>query len=227
MSLSAFSLKRTCSNAVALGGGSLSTGHISLAGWDQTSTYRPGRGGTVCPAGWRQYRDTLASQLTPVTPSCTTEGGEGGGVSRSVSGSKRCRPRPVSPSCTSGREAPGAGCWEPAQATPRNQSSNLEGSGHGGFLHSSPTLPVARESIAVTSRSDSGIATAGAATQPNLPLQKLRLTLRCSDRHLVVGRSTKDTAGMLLLEGPARSIGSSTGCGAQEERWSPEGLPPL
>ncbi len=90
-----------------------------------------------------------------------------------------------------------------------------------------PSLPVARESIAVTSRSDSGIATAGAATQPNLPLQKLRLTLRCSDRHLVVGRSTKYTAGTLLLEGPARSIGSSTGCGAQEERWSPEGLPPL
>ncbi len=51
------------------------------------------------------------------------------------------------------------------------------------------------------------------ATQPNLPLQKLRLTLRCSDRHLVVGRSAKNTAGTLLLEGPARSIGSSTGCG--------------
>ncbi len=80
--------------------------------------------------------------------------------------------------------------------------------------------------IAVTSRSDSGIATAGAATQPNLPLQKLWLTLRCSDRHLVIG-SAKDTAGMLLLEGPAHSIGSSTGCGAQEERWSLEGLPPL
>ncbi len=110
---------------------------------------------------------------------------------------------------------------------PRNQSFNLEVSGHGGFLHSSPTLSVARESIAVTSRSDSGISTAGAATQLNLPLQKLRLTLRCSDRHLVVGRIAKDTAGTLLLEGPARSIGSSTGCGAQEERWSPEGLPPL
>ncbi len=37
------------------------------------------------------------------------EGGEGGGVSRSVSGSKRYRPRPVSSSYTSGREAPGAG----------------------------------------------------------------------------------------------------------------------
>ncbi len=110
---------------------------------------------------------------------------------------------------------------------PRNQSSNLEGSGHGGFLHSSPRLSAARESIAITSRSDSGIATAGAAAQPNLPLQKLRLNLRCSDRHLVVGRSAKDTAGTLFLEGPARSIGSSTGCGAQEERWSLEGLPPL
>ncbi len=100
------------------------------------------------------------------------------------------------------------------------------GFGRQWLLHSSPTLSVARE-IAVTSRSDSGITTAGAATQPNLPLQKLRLTLRCSDRHLVVGRSAKDTAGTLLLEGPARSIGSSTGCGAQEERWSLEGLPPL
>ncbi len=27
-----------------------------------------------------------------------------------------------------------------ARATPRNQSSSLEGSGHGGGLHSSPTL---------------------------------------------------------------------------------------
>ncbi len=85
----------------------------------------------------------------------------------------------------------------------------------------------ARESIAVISRSDSGIATTGAAVQTNLPLQKLRLTLRCSDLHLVVGRSAKDTAGMLHIEGPARSIDNSTGCGTQDERWSLEGLPPL
>ncbi len=82
---------------------------------------------------------------------------------------------------------------------------------------------VARESVAIISRCDSGIATAGAAAHPNLTLQKLRLSLRCSDRHPVVERSTKDTAGTLLVEGPARSIGSSTGCGAQEERWSLEG----
>ncbi len=176
----------------------------------------------VCPARWRQYKDTLASQLTappggpPYTPSCTTEGGEGGGANRSVSGSKRCRPRPVSSSCTSGREAPGQGAENQHKLPPRNQSSNLEGSGHGDFLHSSPTLSSAQESIAFISRSDSGIATTGAAAQPNLPLQKLRLTLRCSDRHLVIGRSAKYTAGTLLLEGPARSIGSSTGYGAQD-----------
>ncbi len=46
------------------------------------------------------------------------------------------------------------------------------------------------------------------------------------------GEAPKDTAGTLLVEGPAFSFGSSTGCGAQEERWSPrvgslEGLPPL
>ncbi len=75
-----------------------------------------------------------------------------------------------------------------------------------------------RESIAVISRSDSGIATAGAAVKPNLPLQKLQLTLWCSDRHPVVGRSAKDTAGTLHAEGPARSIGSSTGCRAQSAR---------
>ncbi len=135
------------------------------------------------------HRHWLLHRGDPHTPpSCTTEGGEGGGVSRSVSGIKRCRPRPVSSSCTSGREAPGAGRWEPAQATPRNQTSNLEGSGHCGFFHSSPTLSAAWESIAVISRSDSGIATAGAATQQNLPLENLRLTLRCSERHLVVRR---------------------------------------
>ncbi len=62
-----------------------------------------------------------------------------------------------------------------------------------------------------------GIATAGAAVQPNLPLQKLQLTLRCSNRHPAVGRSAKDTAGTLHVEGPACSIGSSTGYRAQEE----------
>ncbi len=101
------------------------------------------------------------------------------------------------------------------------------GFGTRGFLHSSPTLSAARESIAVISRFNSAIATAGAAAQPSLPLQKLRLTLQCSDQHLVVGRSAKDTAGTLHVEGPARSIGSSTGCGEQEERWSLKGLPPL
>ncbi len=78
------------------------------------------RGGTVCPAGWRQYKDTLASQLTappggpPYTPSCTTEGGEGGGVSRSVSGSKRCHPWP-------GERHPGQGA-ENQHKLPRETS---------------------------------------------------------------------------------------------------------
>ncbi len=58
------------------------------------------------------------------------------------------------------------------QATPRNQLSNLECSGHGGGLHSSPTLSAARERIAIISGSDSGIATAGAAAQLNILLQK-------------------------------------------------------
>ncbi len=62
-----------------------------------------------------------------------------------------------------------------------------------------------------------GIATAGAAVQSNLPLQKLQLTLRCSNRHPAVGRSAKDTAGTLHVEGPACFIGSSTGYRAQEE----------
>ncbi len=35
-----------------------------------------------------------------------------------------------------------------------------------------------------------------------------------------------DTAGTFLVEGPARSIGSSTGCRVQEERWSLEGWLP-
>ncbi len=88
-----------------------------------------------CPAGWRQYKDTLASQLTappggaPYTPSCTTEGGEGRGVSRSVSGSKRCRPRLVSSSCTSGREAPGAGRWRTSTSYPEKPVIQLQGFG--------------------------------------------------------------------------------------------------
>ncbi len=41
-----------------------------------------------------------------------------------------------------------------------------------------------------------------------------------SDAAIDIRRSAKDTAGTLLVEGPAHSIGSSTGF---EERWSLEG----
>ncbi len=84
-----------------------------------------------------------------------------------------------------------------------NQSFNLKGSGHGGGLHSSPTLSAARKSIAVISRSDSGIATAGAAAQPNLPLQKLWLTLRCSDRHPVSSERRQEDCWYAPCRGPS------------------------
>lgn len=38
-----------------------------------------------------------------------------------------------------------------------------------------------------------------------------------------LGGAPKDTTGTLFKEGPVRSFGGSTGCGVQEERWSPEG----
>ncbi len=81
--------------------GSISTGHIT------TSTYRPGRGGTVFSAGWRQYKDTLASQPTapPVyTLAAPLRMVREKELAGQFSGSKRCRPQPVSSSCTSGRE---------------------------------------------------------------------------------------------------------------------------
>ncbi len=61
-------------------------------------------------------------------------------------------------SCTTGKNGPGGGCRQAACA-PRNQSSSLERSGEGGGLRCSPTLSTARESIAVSSRSNSGNAT--------------------------------------------------------------------
>ncbi len=116
-----------------------------------------------------------------------------------------------------------------AGGKPLKSAASRPGATHGGSIdldafaiwcraHERGGQKAVRESIAVISRSDSGIATAGAAVQPNLPLQKLQLTLRCSDRHPVVGRSAKDTAGTLHAEGPAHSIGSSTGCRVQSAR---------
>ncbi len=74
-------------------------------------------------------------------------------------------------SCTSGKKGTGGGCRRSACA-PRNQSSSLERSGEGGGLQCSPTLSAARESIAVSSGSDSGNATlpdGGCSAEPSSP----------------------------------------------------------
>ncbi len=77
----------------------------------------------------------------------------------------------VTSSCTSGKKGTGGGCRRSACA-PRNQSSSLERSGEGRGLQCSPTLSAARESIAVSSGSDSGNATlpdGGSAAKSSSP----------------------------------------------------------
>ncbi len=121
---------------------------------------------------------------------------------------------PVSSSCTSGKKGTGVGPWEPSQATPRNQSSNLEGSGHGGGLHSSQTLSATRASIATIYGSESGTADhpeSGNGTEPSSPDWfdspfDAAIDIRSS------GGAPKDTSGYPPpWEGPACSLGSSIG----------------
>ncbi len=137
---------------------------------------------------------------------------------------------PVSSSCTSGKKGTGVGGWEPARATPRNQSSSLEGSGHGGGFHTSPTLLAARESIAIISGSVSGTATVpegGNCADASSPAKSDSPSDAAIDIRSSRG-APKDTDGAHLWDGPPRSSGSSAGCGVQEEwgflgGWFPEG----
>ncbi|XDV14996.1 hypothetical protein PO909_015151 [Leuciscus waleckii] len=62
----------------------------------------------------------------------------------------------VTSSCTSGKKSTRVEHWELARAAPRNKSSNLEGLGHDGGLHTSQTLSAAQESIVVNSGSGLG-----------------------------------------------------------------------
>ncbi len=73
-----------------------------------------------------------------------------------------------------------------------NHSSNLEGSGHGGGFHMSPTFLAARESIAIISGSGSDNATTpeGGNTDESSSPERER-ALRCSNRHLVIRGSTE------------------------------------
>ncbi len=147
---------RTCSNAVAQVVGSFSTGHINIAGQtrrvptgpeEEARFTLPGGGGIRT----QRHRSRPLHRGGPVYPLAAppprvVREEELAGQFLAV---KCAILNLVSSPCTSGKRGTGAGCWEPAQTTSRNQSSNLEGSGHGGSLHSSPTLSAARESIAV------------------------------------------------------------------------------
>lgn len=57
--------------------------------------------------------------------------------------------------CTSGKKGTRAGRYYSVDPTPGYQSSSLEGSGHSGRFHLSPTCAAARESMTVSSGSDS------------------------------------------------------------------------
>ncbi len=106
------------------------------------------------------------------------------------------------------------GALRTSAGPPRNHSSSLEGSGHGGGLHSSPTLSAARASIATISGSESGTADrpeGGNGTEPSSPdwsdsPSDVAIDIRSS------GGAPKDTSGTPPpWEGPARSLGSSIG----------------
>ncbi len=119
---------------------------------------------------------------------------------------------PVSSSCTSRNKGTRVGHWEPVRATPRNQSFNLEGSGHGGGFHSSPTLSAAWASIATISGSKSDTVDrpeGGNVTESSFPEwsdspSKAGLDIRLS------GGAPKDKS-ETPREGPTCSLCSSTG----------------
>lgn len=102
--------------------------------------------------------------------------------------------------------------WEPARSDPRNQSSSLDGLGHDGGFHKSPMLSVAWESMAIISESDWDNTTSpegGSAAASSSP----------TDAAIHIWSSAgapKETTGNHRSDGPARSLGSSTGYGVEE-----------
>lgn len=103
--------------------------------------------------------------------------------------------------------------WD-AEASPRNQSCNLEGSGHYGCFHSSLTLLAAQAKIISGSVSDNDTVPEGSNS-----LSSLERVGSPSDAAIDIwssGGALKDTASTLHFEGPACSLGNSTVCEALE-----------
>ncbi len=145
---------------------------------EQTRTYRPWMEGVDYPSGGGALRAELHGNSAldwgdlhipwAASPSKVVRTEEALGLFRAEKGALLDL---VTSSCTSGKKGTGGGCRRSACA-PRNQSSSLERSGEGRGLQCSPTLSAARESIAVSSGSDSGNATlpdGGSAAKSSSP----------------------------------------------------------
>ncbi len=126
----------------------------------------------------------------------------------------------VTSSCTSGKKGTGGGCRLLACA-PRNQSSSLERSGEGGVLQCSPTLSAARESIAVSSGSESGNATLpdGGSTAESSSPEPSSSPDAAIDVLSSAG-APNEMLGPTLSEDPTSSSGNTRWC----SRWCTGGL---
>ncbi len=142
----------------------------------------------------------------------TIEGGEGGGATRFISGSKRCLPWPCKLLMHFRKEWHRRGALKTsATPPPRNHSSNLEGSGRGGGFHTSPTFSAARESIAVISGSGSDNATTpegGNAAESSSPEREGSPSDAATDIWSS-GEAPKETGGVPhSAEAPVRTNGT-------------------
>ncbi len=191
----------------------ISFGH-QLTGFRRETRTIPPSGGVLRAQVHRDHSLHLGNARVP-PGSPAVEGSEDGGDRKAVKGAVHDF---VSSSCTSGKKGTrvGHGC-EP-RPTPRNQSSNREGSGLGGLLTSSPMLAAARASMAVSSGSGAAVATTPKGGQPHRTfiLRGRKPIPRCCDQHAIFGRAPND---MLAIpwEEPAKSPGSQTRRSLREE----------
>ncbi len=122
--------------------------------------------------------------------------------------------------------APEGGAENQRNPPPRNHSSNLEGSGRGGGIHTSPTFSAARESIAVISGSGSDNATTpegGNAAESSSPEREGSPSDAATDIWSS-GEAPKETGGVPhSAEAPVWTNGTPAGCGVPEGWGTPLG----
>ncbi len=162
------------------------------------------------------YRPLHQGDARVPQSSPTIEGGEGGGATRFVSGSKKCLPQSCELLVHFREEWHRRGALRTSVTPTEKPFIQPRRIGRGGGFHTSPKFSVAWESMAIISGSGSDNTTTpggGNAARSSSPEREGSPSNAAIDIWSSEG-ALKETRGALCpAEGPARSVGSSTGCG--------------